>query len=278
MSGLKGYENRRRREKEGGTPIHRPKHSTQRGRDIRKMMEKNNWYKKTPDTNVEDQHRTQSPSGQGSGRPGLRHKQQLQAKIAPTAVMFIPRTPEGKLLTRLREIEHKLSGISRPVRLVEEAGTKLLESLCRGDPWEKTHCQRDQCTTCAPSWGKVGDCRKKNVVYEDVCLTCKDADKSSRYIGESSRTMYERGLEHVSDVKNLGTVSHIREHVLAEHPDQAQALRDAPHTLFSMQIICPARTALSRQIREAVEIGYNKTGGVILNNKEEFTRCLIPSL
>merc|ERR1712082_339261 len=46
--------------------------------------------------------------------------------------------------------------------------------------------------------------------------------------------------------------------------------------MFSMQIIHQARSAFSRQLREAVEIGTNTTGGEILNNKEEFSRCLIP--
>lgn len=65
---------------------------------------------------------------------------------------------------------------------------------------------------------------------------------------------------------------------MADHPDLVPRLSHAPHTLFTMQLIHPARSELSRQIREAVEIGVNTTGGVILNNKEEFSRCLIPVL
>ena len=155
---------------------------------------------------------------------------------------------------------------------------KLVETLCKGDPWEKAHCARPKCTTCAPEGGKLGSCRTKNLVYEDICLTCRSMDRSSRYIGESNRTMYLRGLEHVTDVSNPAKVSHIRDHITAEHPELIPQLTKAPHTLFTMQLLYPARSALSRQIREAVEIGVNTTRGLILNNKEEFSRCLIPVL
>ena len=90
--------------------------------------------------------------------------------------------------------------------------------------------------------------------------------------------MFQRGLEHVAYISNPGKVSHIREHIHAEHPELIPKLSEAPNTLFSMQLIKPTRSALSRQIREAVEIASNTTGGLVLNNKEEFSRCLIPVL
>ena len=70
----------------------------------------------------------------------------------------------------------------------------------------------------------------------------------------------------------------MREHVESAHPELITRLQEAPHEIFSLQPVYTARTALSRQIREAVEIGSNTTGGVLLNNKEEFNRCLIPVL
>ena len=113
-------------------------------------------------------------------------------------MLFIPRTPEGKLITILKEIERNLATVNKKsVRLVEEAGSQLSEVLCVGDPWEKTHCQREDCSTCAPSWGKVGSCRIKNVVYSNTCLACKDRDISVRYIGETARTMFLRWHKHV---------------------------------------------------------------------------------
>ena len=273
ISGLKGYERRRRREMEGGTPIHRMKYTMQKGRDLRKLVEKKNWYRRKADP-----YSTQE-SGAGGGGRGTGQPHTQDTETTPAAVMFVPRTPEGELISQLRRVESKLREVTnKPLRLVEEAGVKMLEVLCKGDPWDAVHCQRENCTTCRPDWGKVGTCRVKNVVYEDICLTCKDNNKSSRYIGESHRTMFQRGLEHVADVSNLGKISHIRDHIQAEHPELIHRLLEAPNTLFSMQLIKPARTALSRQIREAVEISANTTGGAVLNSKEEFSRCLIPVL
>ena len=47
--------------------------------------------------------------------------------------------------------------------------------------------------------------------------------------------------------------------------------------LFKMGCIKPCRTVLQRQVREAVEIGQDASH-TLLNNKEEFNRCLLPVL
>ena len=107
-------------------------------------------------------------------------------------------------------------------------------------------------------------------------LTCKDVDRSTRYIGESARTMYLRGLEHAADIRNPKKISHMRDHIMTDHPELITKLMESPQALFSMQAIYTVRSALSRQIRESVEIGANTTGGTILNSKEEFSRCQIP--
>ena len=274
ISGLKGYEARRKRELEVGTPVHRRKHTTQEGRDLRKMIEKQSWYKNRTGS---DQAKTPN-----SATPGGSHRHSTRPQHTskePVAVMFIPRTPDGTLITRLREVEAKLAEFNnKPIRLVEEAGVKLLESLCQGDPWENTPCGRGECTTCPASWGRPGTCRVRNIIYQNICIPCKDAEKSTRYIGESARTMYERGQEHAEDAKNPSKLSHMRDHVEQCHQELSEVLQRDPGKIFSMQLIKPARSALSRQLREAVEIANNITGGVLLNSKEEFNRCLIPSI
>ena len=56
ISGLKGYEKRRRREKEEGIHVHRMKHTTKRGRVIRKLMEKNNGFRNQSATATNSHH------------------------------------------------------------------------------------------------------------------------------------------------------------------------------------------------------------------------------
>ena len=121
-SGLKGYESRRRREMEGGVPIHRMKHSTQRGRDLRKMLTKNNWFKNKPTSQGVPHARGAGGAGGGGGggaRGGGGASQTNTPRPTPVTVLFIPRTPEGRLIKNLREIEQKLSTVNqKTLRLV----------------------------------------------------------------------------------------------------------------------------------------------------------------
>ena len=88
----------------------------------------------------------------------------------------------------------------------------------------------------------------------------------------------DRGLEHNKDSKDKSKGSYIRDHITSSHPDLVKELQEGTRDLFSMQLIKPARFALSRQLRKAVEIAANTTGGIILNSNDEFSRCLIPCL
>ena len=65
--------------------------------------------------------------------------------------------------------------------------------------------------------------------------------------------------------------SHIRRHQEAEHGGDG-----APK--FIMRVVKFSKTALSRQIGEAVRIGRRGGAGRILNSKSEYNRCKIPGL
>ena len=47
---------------------------------------------------------------------------------------------------------------------------------------------------------------------------------------------------------------------------------------FIFKVVSHHRTALSRQVREAVRIGRRGGAGRILNSRSEFNRCHIPRL
>ena len=64
----------------------------------------------------------------------------------------------------------------------------------------------------------------------------------------------------------------MRDHVTAAHPESLSEMTD----LFKMRGLKAARSALSRQVREAVEISSTSHG--LLNNKEEYSRCILPTL
>ena len=47
---------------------------------------------------------------------------------------------------------------------------------------------------------------------------------------------------------------------------------------FIFKVVSHHRTALNRQVREAIRIGRRGGAGRILNSKSEFNRCHIPRL
>ena len=169
----------------------------------------------------------------------------------------------------LKNVEEDLTKVTkRRVTLLEESVMNIREMLCRSDP-----CLHPKCTTCQVGWGKPGTCRSRSMVYENICLPCRSMKKTTRYIREMCRTLYDIGKEHQSDALTLIKNSHWREHA-SEHQDFEVPLTE----MFSMQPIKNYRSVLARHLREAIEIGRNPTGSVLLNSKEEFSRCLAPGI
>ena len=99
-----------------------------------------------------------------------------------------------------------------------------------------------------------------------------DDDQKYRYIGESSRSIFERGKEHKSDLKYRRTRSHMLRHCeeihTNENPDEIE---------FGMRLISSSRTAFERQLKEAVYIEM-LSGPYLMNSRLEYSRCNIPKM
>ena len=93
-----------------------------------------------------------------------------------------------------------------------------------------------------------------------------------QYIGESSRSTFERGMEHLKDLEYRRVKSHILRHCEDAHPEM-----NPDEVKFGMKQLSSHRTAFERQIREAVLIDENN-GPTLLNSKLEYTRCCIPKM
>ena len=94
------------------------------------------------------------------------------------------------------------------------------------------------------------------------------------YIGESNRSGYERGGEHLSDKRNYNETSHMLKHCLISHKGE-----DPREIKFGMKLRGQFRSALERQIGEAIAIIEEKENGVeLLNSKSEFNRCSLPRI
>ena len=86
-------------------------------------------------------------------------------------VMFIPRTPNGALRSRLTDMEKQMRFADK-IRYVETVGQTVLAKLVKQDPFEMP-CESDKCLMCLD---KPGKCMKKGVVYKISCKICLEKD------------------------------------------------------------------------------------------------------
>ena len=93
------------------------------------------------------------------------------------------------------------------------------------------------------------------------------------YVGETCRSAYERGFEHLNDVKQLKPSSHMLKHLIDKHEHD-----NFDDIEFRMEILSFSRTAYERQIMEAVQIQLHRDDNHLLNSRAEFNRSAIPRL
>ena len=179
-------------------------------------------------------------------------------------------TPNSALKKTLTDLEDKLSGKrdSTRVRIVERAGPTVFDLIGNRSPWKKEVCGRPACTPCS---GKAGSCRKLNLVYSITCKDCMSKGIKAQYIGESHRTWWDRSSEHINALKTKNEKNALVKHWLEYHGDQ-QSPPD-----FQSGVITTCRSALERQIKEAIHIQTSKLD-ILLNSKGEWGLNMIPQL
>ena len=95
----------------------------------------------------------------------------------------------------------------------------------------------------------------------------KEIRREGVYIGETSRSLYERSKEHVADAKSFREGFHIVKHWLSSHEED----KEQPEFIFKKT--SSHKDCLSRQIAEAILIHYSKDS--LLNSKNEYNlNCL----
>ena len=130
------------------------------------------------------------------------------------------------------------------MKFVENARSSLVSLLTNKNPWAGSVCVRKDCFPCKQGGEKMEPCTQKNVVYESKCVTCIGKEKGkeegslsdtrddrSIYVGESSRNLQERALEHHKDYRE---VSH-----------QVTYLHDT-HNEVAHCTICTAQTCVDQ--------------------------------
>ena len=151
------------------------------------------------------------------------------------------------------------------------------------------------CATKARTGQNKGQCcAKRSLCYEIWCMECKERSlkeidenedwgeeekekrkkeiKLYKYIGETSRSAFERGWEHRLGLQSLSEDSYMLKHALDQHPEDLHNLER-----YGLKIIKYTKTPFERQVRESVYLQEN-TNHHLLNSKSEYNRCSIPRL
>ena len=123
------------------------------------------------------------------------------------SVIFVPATP-GSVLKKSLDDDIRASGVK--IKLVERAGENLKQILQRSDPFKERCCNRENCLVC--STGGRGPCSAFGVTYEIECKECEQ-----KYVGETSRSAYTRGKEHLRDMDSGSTQSVLERHSKEKH-------------------------------------------------------------
>ena len=245
-----------------------------------KALKRGNWFRGKADKEPWEELPTSRSSSrifkkkkpfQGAGKSKL--------KKAASTVVFVPSTKGSMLVKSLREEEDRMEILTGFRVKYQEAGGSPLSNAFDKNLGAGQPCGRLECPICKQV-GTGEDCKSRNITYESKCKLCnpttspqeenEDVHPSGRppipregiYIGESSRSIHERAIEHVRDAKTFSTKSHIVKHWMTSHP----SLPSPPEMEFS--VTGRFRDCLSRQISEALMI--NNSPDILLNSKGEY--------
>ena len=121
-------------------------------------------------------------------------------------MIFVPSTPRGELVKRMKETDSmfRQGTKMRQMKFIERAGVSLRDTLVSSNPWNDRKCGRLDCFVCKSEKGNIGGCMKENVLYSIKCEECRIRGRQSEYWGETGRDGYVRGGEHLKrcDEKN----------------------------------------------------------------------------
>ena len=271
VAGIKGYEKAVKLHLEGTRKLHRSAMEGAARRYKKKLLDKSNWFK-GGEKKDEDEDEVCPNVARSFSAPKRTQRSTENSRdeknIKACTVLFVDQTPKGALAAVLRKKENELARITGwKAKVVEKSGTSLQQLLVKSNPWEGGHCGRQGCVPCGTK-ADNSKCFKRNILYETSCNICMREGKVEKYVGETSRSGFERGGEHVRDCKKKQEDSHMWKHMETVHggvstPD------------FSFKVVKTFQSALMRQVAEAVRI---EKVGKVLNSKGMYNRCSLPRL
>ena len=114
-------------------------------------------------------------------------------------------------------------------------------------------------------------CTSEGSNYILECISCRGQDKRRVYLGETSRSCYQRGKEHSKEIRE-GIATHpMVVHAAEEHEGEVQPVL--------MRILSSHLTPMDRQIQESLNIiEESRIPGNCMNLKSEWAGAKIPVL
>ena len=140
---------------------------------------------------------------------------------------------------------------------MEVGGRTLKAELQRSNPTATPGCRKDDCLPCSNGRGKGGKCHKNNVNYMIECLDCPESRRPV-YHGETSKNLYTRSLQHVSN--RMQEESFMKKHEIEKH--------EGRKARYGAKVTHTNRDCMSRQIREGTMI--RRSERPVLNSKAEW--------
>ena len=296
VSGMRGFQNKQERRKRAGEKFYRLAEDTLVTRTKKKLTEKTNWFRKRKKKEIGN---LKIGKKKGQNRAGEKRSHGGEDEGRAKAVIYVPHTHGSRLAKAMREKENELEKLTGyRVKIVEKAGDPLERIIVKSNPWSGQDCERGGCFLCQTKQKtekqSTQSCSKRSAVYETWCETCKKEEEKKiekleeetgekldemkravrlyKYVGETNRSTYERGYEHLMDMRQISKGSHILKHLVDKHEGENIDKID-----FRMKVIKFHKSSFERQIHESVLIQSNRRH-CLLNSKSEFNRCAIPRL
>ena len=170
----------------------------------------------------------------GLGRRRIRKytREPMGGDMKVRTILFVEQSPNGELAKRMRErLRSMEETLGFRVKLAERVGQQLGSKFSPSTVWDGTKCGRSDCVTCEQGVEELPPCTMtyENVLYENICVECNPGgsnkgelerpreDIPTIYVGETSRSLFERAKEHWAGVKGVAPKNHMVKHVTLEH-------------------------------------------------------------
>ena len=163
-----------------------------------------------------------------------------------------------KKLKRMLEADIKKTDVR--IKVVEKSEINIKRVLQRSNPFKTGVYGKNDCFVCETS--QSGRCEAQGVTYQIECQGC-----GNKYIGETSRSAYTRGKEHLKDLDSATERSILKSHCDERHSWLLQNFKMDVRDVFNGD-------PMLRQITEDVAI--RGEGQNAINSKNEWNTVRIP--